>query len=49
MIGRVGEEYIGKPDSANYVYPIGSAMLSSDLHKISEDANNTYTQLKLGL
>jgi len=47
MIGRVGEEYIGKPDSANYVYPIGSAMLSSDLHKISEDANNTYTQLKL--
>jgi Zn-dependent M28 family amino/carboxypeptidase len=47
MIGRVGEEYIGKPDSANYVYPIGSAMLSSELHKISEDANNTYTHLKL--
>nr|WP_294942318.1 M28 family peptidase [uncultured Mucilaginibacter sp.] len=47
MIGRVGEEYIGKPDSANYVYSIGSNMLSSDLNKIGEDANNTYTQLKL--
>ncbi len=47
MIGRVGEEYIGKPDSANYVYPIGSSMLSTTLHKIGEDANNTYTKLKL--
>jgi hypothetical protein len=47
MIGRVGEEYIGKPDSANYVYSIGSNMLSSDLNKIGEDANNTYTKLKL--
>ncbi|PAW93021.1 hypothetical protein CKK33_05735 [Mucilaginibacter sp. MD40] len=47
MIGRVGEEYIGKPDSANYVYSIGSNMLSSDLHKIGEEANNTYTKMKL--
>ncbi|MGF7075165.1 M28 family peptidase [Mucilaginibacter sp. 3215] len=47
MIGRVGEEYIGKPDSANYVYPIGSAMLSKELHEIGENANNTYTKLKL--
>ncbi|TWR30644.1 M28 family peptidase [Mucilaginibacter pallidiroseus] len=47
MIGRVGEEYIGKPDSANFVYSIGSNMLSSDLHKIGENANNTYTKLKL--
>ncbi|AMR31043.1 hypothetical protein A0256_06185 [Mucilaginibacter sp. PAMC 26640] len=47
MIGRVGEEYIGKPDSANYVYSIGSAMLSTDLNKIGEDANNTYTKMKL--
>ncbi|MBE9585489.1 M28 family peptidase [Mucilaginibacter sp. JRF] len=47
MIGRVGEEYIGKPDSANYVYSIGSAMLSTTLHKIGEEANNTYTQMKL--
>jgi hypothetical protein len=47
MIGRVGEEYIGKPDSANYVYSIGSAMLSTDLHKIGEAANETYTKMKL--
>ncbi|MBL4676558.1 MAG: M28 family peptidase, partial [Mucilaginibacter sp.] len=47
MIGRVGEEYIGKPDSANYVYSIGSNMLSSDLHKIGEAANATYTKMKL--
>ncbi|HEY9196383.1 MAG TPA: M28 family peptidase [Mucilaginibacter sp.] len=47
MIGRVGEEYIGKPDSANYVYPIGSAMLSKELHEIGEKANDTYTHLKL--
>lgn len=45
MIGRVGEEYIGKPDSANYVYTIGSAMLSKELHQINEDANNKYTHL----
>lgn len=47
MIGRVGNDYIGKADSANYVYVIGSAMLSSDLRKISENANNTYTHLNL--
>lgn len=47
MIGRVGEEYVGKPDSANYVYPIGSAMLSKELHEIGEKANDTYTHLKL--
>lgn len=45
MIGRVGFEYIGKPDSANYVYTIGSAMLSKELHQINEDANNKYTHL----
>ena len=38
MIGRVGDEYIGKADSANYVYAIGSAMLSTDLHKVNEEA-----------
>ena len=47
MIGRVGSEYATSPDSGNYVYPIGSAMLSTELHKIGEDANNTYTKLKL--
>lgn len=45
MIGRVGEEYIGKADSANYVYTIGSAMLSKELHQINEDANAKYTHL----
>jgi len=47
MIGRVGEEYVGKPDSANTVYVIGSSMLSSDLHNAGERANNTYTKLNL--
>ena len=47
MIGRIGFEYQNKPDSANSVYVIGSAMLSSDLRKISEAANNQYTKLEL--
>ncbi len=47
MIGRVGYEYIGKPDSSNYVYVIGSGMLSTDLHNAGERANQTYTNLKL--
>lgn len=47
MIGRVGTEYIGKPDSANYVYVIGSGMLSTDLHNAGEKANKTYTNLIL--
>ncbi|MGZ3874351.1 MAG: M28 family peptidase, partial [Mucilaginibacter sp.] len=47
MVGRVGFDYIGKPDSANYVYVIGSSMLSSGLHNVSEKANSTYTQLHL--
>jgi Zn-dependent M28 family amino/carboxypeptidase len=47
MIGRVGFEYKGKPDSANYVYVIGSDMLSSTLKTVSEEANNAYTKIKL--
>jgi Zn-dependent M28 family amino/carboxypeptidase len=47
MIGRVGVDYIGKPDSANTVYVIGSSMLSSDLHKVGENANNLYTKMNL--
>jgi Zn-dependent M28 family amino/carboxypeptidase len=47
MIGRTGEEYLGKPDSANYIYSIGSNMLSSDLGKLSEQVNATYTKMKL--
>lgn len=47
MIGRIGSDYKNDPDSANYVFPIGSAMLSSELKVISDKANDTYTKLKL--
>ncbi|MBW4888663.1 M28 family peptidase [Mucilaginibacter sp. HMF5004] len=47
MIGRVGFDMIGKPDSLNYVYVIGSSMLSTDLHKITEKVNSTYTHMVL--
>lgn len=47
MIGRVGEEYKGSADSANYCYLIGSDKLSTDLHKISENANSVYTKMKI--
>jgi len=47
MIGRIGEEYLGKPDSANYIYSVGSRMLSSDLANLSEQVNATYTKMKL--
>lgn len=36
MIGRIDKKHEGNP---NYVYIIGSDKLSSDLHKISENAN----------
>lgn len=47
MIGRTGEEYKNSPDSTNYCYLIGSDKLSTDLHKISENANATYTKMKI--
>ncbi|MDQ7948117.1 MAG: M28 family peptidase [Pedobacter sp.] len=47
MIGRVGEEYLGKPDSANYVYSVGSFKLSTELGKIAEDMNSRYTKMKI--
>lgn len=47
MIGRVGNEYKGKADSANYIYVIGSEKLSSTLKTINENANSTYTNLVL--
>lgn len=47
MIGRTGTEYKGKADSVNYCYLIGSDKLSTDLHKISENANSIYTKLKI--
>lgn len=47
MIGRVGEPYLGKPDSANYVYSVGSFKLSTELGKLAEQVNDTYTKMKL--
>jgi hypothetical protein len=47
MIGRIGEEYLGKLDSANYIYSVGSKMLSSELGLLSERVNATYTKMKL--
>jgi hypothetical protein len=44
MIGRLDEAHA---KNANYVYLIGSDKLSSELHKISEQANKTYTNLEL--
>lgn len=47
MIGRVGEEYLGKPDSAAYIYSVGSFMLSTELGKIAETVNAATTKMKL--
>jgi hypothetical protein len=47
MIGRVGELYKGKQDSANYIYVIGSEKLSSTLKEISEKTNKTYINMVL--
>lgn len=40
MVGRIDENHA--PDS-NYVYIIGSDKLSTELHELSENVNNTYT------
>lgn len=44
MIGRTDSEHSEDP---RYVYLIGSDKLSSDLHNISEQCNETYTRLAL--
>lgn len=44
MIGRVDPAHKANP---HYCYLIGSDKLSSDLHKISEKANATYTQFNI--
>jgi hypothetical protein len=44
MIGRVDEKHAGNPD---YIYIIGSDMLSTELHQINEKANATYSKLEL--
>ncbi|MEY8847608.1 M28 family peptidase [Psychroserpens sp. XS_ASV72] len=44
MIGRVDKLH---EDDRNYVYVIGSDMLSTELHDINEKANATYTNINL--
>ena len=44
MIGRIDEHHEGNPD---YVYLIGSDKLSSQLHEISEEANESFVNLAL--
>lgn len=44
MIGRTDDHY---KDTTDYIYIIGSDKISTDLHKINETANSTYTKLKL--
>ena len=44
MAGRVDEQHEDNPD---YIYLIGSDKLSSQLHRISEQCNDTYSQLTL--
>jgi hypothetical protein len=44
MIGRIDQKHEGNPD---YVYIIGSDMLSTELHRINEQANATYSKLEL--
>ncbi len=47
MIGRVGELYKGRADSANYIYVVGSDKLSTSLKQVSESVNKTYNNLTL--
>jgi len=44
MVGRVDKKYEENP---HYIYVIGSDRLSTDLHNINEEMNNTYTKLTL--
>jgi len=47
MVGRIDPTYEKREDSLRYVYLIGSDRLSTDLHEISQQANEQYTQLTL--
>jgi Zn-dependent M28 family amino/carboxypeptidase len=44
MVGRIDAKH---ESNKKYVYLIGSDRLSTDLHKLSEDTNEKYTNLKL--
>jgi hypothetical protein len=46
-IDMIGRNDIGHEKDTNYIYIIGSNMLSNDLHDANERANTTYTNLKL--
>ncbi len=46
MVGRIDSSR-NYGDSMNYVYTIGEDKLSSDLMRISDSVNNTYTHLEL--
>jgi hypothetical protein len=47
MIGRVGPDYAGIRDSANYVYLVGPNIMSPDIKEISEAVNQAHDQLIL--
>jgi hypothetical protein len=44
MVGRTDKKHQNNP---NFIYLIGSDKLSTELHKISENANATYTNIEL--
>jgi hypothetical protein len=44
MIGRIDKEHEG---DSNYVYLIGTNLLSTELHTVSENANILFTQINL--
>jgi Zn-dependent M28 family amino/carboxypeptidase len=46
-IDMIGRNDIAHETDSNYIYIIGSNMLSTDLHKANEKANELYTRLKL--
>ncbi|MBI3240401.1 MAG: M28 family peptidase, partial [Flavobacteriia bacterium] len=46
-IDMIGRNDIAHEKESNYIYVIGSNMLSTDLHNTNEKANERYTQLKL--
>ncbi|AEA43537.1 M28 family peptidase [Fluviicola taffensis] len=46
-IDMIGRNDIAHEKDTNYIYIIGSNMLSDDLHEINEAANKKYTDLKL--
>ena len=46
-IDMIGRNDIGHEKDTNYIYIIGSNMLSNDLHDANERMNAKYTQLKL--